>query len=114
MSIDWDDPTLGQPSKPQATSAWVDPLGKFYAVPDCGHSRWAEEFYGEYESSLESKGWVHISFGSIFTRRPLRQSQIDMLFDILDVYEREDYTEASNFRANVYAKVAEQEVSLND
>lgn len=114
MGIEWDDPRLGQPCKPIASSAWVDPLGKFFAVPDCGHSRWAEEYYGEYESSLESKGWVHISFGSIFTRRPLRQAQIDMLFDILDVYEAEQYSEARNFRANVYAKIAEQEVSLND
>lgn len=88
--ITWDDPRIGKPIAPIAASAWIDPLGKFYAVPDCGHSRWAEEQMNTW--GLESLGWVHVSFGTlIYNSGKVRQCQIDTLFDYIMACEEADY-----------------------
>ena len=102
-SIDWNHPTIGQPESPIAASAWIDPLGKFYAVPDCGHSQWAEEYYGVAESTLEARGWLHVSFGNIMKERACRQSQIDTLWDVLETYVATGYGYAERFRDSLMA-----------
>ena len=78
----------GKPHPVMCVSAWIDPLGKFYIVPDAGHSRWAEEQFGHW--NLESKGWVHVSFGNIMYER-IRQAQIDTLYEVLEVYTTHNY-----------------------
>lgn len=93
IGIDWDDPRIGLPIRPIPSSAWIDPLGKFFAVPDCGHSRWAEQQFGDW--NLERQGWVHLSFGNPMYDR-IRQPQIDTLFDALNVYREAGYRYADD------------------
>lgn len=93
----WDDERIGIPVQPFAVDAWIDPIGKFYAVPECGHSKWASRFYGVFESTLENRGWLHISFGNIHRAGSPRQAQIDTLFDLLRAYQAENWKYAPSF-----------------
>ncbi len=101
MSIDWNDPRIGQPIEPIDSCAWIDPLGKFFAVPNCGHSRWAREYYGVDEYKLEQYGWVHVSGGSIMFEKEPRQSQIDTLYDVLTVYSERGFWALDTFRRSL-------------
>lgn len=83
-------------------SAWIAPDGKFHAVPECGHERYAREVIFNLEESkdeyafwqhpgavrLEAQGWLHISYGSVkrCDGKPT-QKQIDTLFDFAMVAE---------------------------
>ena len=98
FGISWDDERIGLPIDPIPSSAWIDPLGKFFAVPDCGHTRWAEQQFGEW--NLERKGWVHLSFGNPMYDRNVRQAQIDTLFDTLRVYRETGYKYADELAKN--------------
>lgn len=96
--IGWDDPRIGVPIKPIPSSAWIDPIGKFYAVPDCGHVRWAEQQFGTWE--LEDRGWVHLSFGTLMYNI-IRQSQIDTLYDALNAYREAGYRYTEDLARNL-------------
>ena len=88
----------GKPQPVMCTSAWVDPLGKFYPVEDCGHTNFAERQFGTWD--LESRGWVHLSFGTLIYNR-IRQAQIDKLYDVLEHYEDGEYSYASDLRRSL-------------
>lgn len=98
-----DHPEYGKPSAPRCTSAWIDPLGKFFPVDDCGHSHFAEFNYGTYD--LESKGWVHLSFGNLYYNR-IRQAQVDTLYDVLEHYEAGEYQYANHLRDSLNSALA--------
>lgn len=98
--LQWDSPivTNAAPVEPICASAWIDPIGKFYPVPDCGHYQWAEENFGERAEVLERKGWLHLSFGNLIYEGRIRQAQLDTLFDIMLVYQSHGYGYAERFR----------------
>lgn len=92
----------GKPQPVMCTSAWVDPLGKFYPVEDCGHETFAERHFNSFASDLERKGWVHLSFGSLIYDR-IRQAQVDTLFDVVEHYVDGGYQYAEDLRQSLYA-----------
>ena len=98
-ALDWDHPivTDAAPTEPRCASAWIDPIGKFYPVPDCGHHRWAEQNFDSNADALEKMGWVHLSYGQVYTRKDVRQAQLDTLFDTLLVYRNHGYFYADRF-----------------
>jgi len=89
----------GKPQSPMCTSAWIDPLGKFFPVEDCGHLTFEERQFGTYDG-LERKGWVHLSFGHLYYDR-IRQSQIDKLYDVLEHYEDGEYQYVEDLRSSL-------------
>lgn len=72
------DPALVQPH----LSAWIDTEGNVFHVPECKH--WdVAELLGSTSDKLEAKGWMHLSFGSIYAgRKEPTQAQLDTLFII--------------------------------
>lgn len=88
MVIRRGDPCYTAAAQPVApVDAWIDPDGGFHPVPPHGHEAWAEEFHNTW--TLETRGWVHLTGGSIIHKRPVSQPQIDTLFDTLTVYRHE-------------------------
>jgi hypothetical protein len=94
----------GTSTPPMCTSAWIDPIGKFYPVRDCGHMEFAEANFGTWD--LESRGWVHLSFGNIIYDSLPRQAQVNTLYDVVDHYEEGAYAYADILRSNLYALLA--------
>lgn len=84
----------------KASEAWIDPSGKFYAVPLHGHCNAAYEL-GDTTGgqALENAGWAHISYGSILTVKPLTQSQLNTLFDLLLAYEQAEWPHYETFKS---------------
>lgn len=86
------DPEYGKPCKViAAESCYVSPDGKFYALPYAGHDNFAQEFHGTWADGLESRGWLHISGGNIYTynlpSNDVPQCQINTLFDLWNCYQ---------------------------
>ncbi len=81
-----EEPNLGQRIDPDLVqphlSAWIDPEGNVYHVPECKHWKVAE-LLGSRMDTLEAKGWMHLSYGNIYSggREPT-QAQLDALFVI--------------------------------
>lgn len=46
-------------------NAWVSPQGSVYIVKWYGHETFARDVHDMSTSDLESKGWIHWSFGEI-------------------------------------------------
>jgi len=95
------EPNFSDPKAQPVTpnSAWIDPQGGFHPVPDCGHENWAQSHYGVWGSTLEDRGWLHLSFGGVMKAKPPTQRQIDTLFDVFNVYTETAYSYLSRFRA---------------
>jgi len=96
----------GKPHPVMCVSAWIDPLGKFYPVEDCGHSRFADEQFNDFD--LERKGWVHLSFGTLIYER-IRQAQVDTLQDVLDHYKDGSYSYAPELERALAAALESME-----
>jgi hypothetical protein len=65
-------------------SAWIDRHGNFYSVPCEGHSDWSYKYFGGDYEQLESSGWIHLSFSSVYyypgtAKRTLSRQQVDTL-----------------------------------
>ena len=64
-------------------SGWISPTGNWLMVEDCGHFRFASERTSASDpvTALERKGWLHVSWGSIFTddRHEITSGQYDTL-----------------------------------
>jgi hypothetical protein len=75
-------------------SAWVEPNGTLHAVNAYGHRAWALE-HGYQDGNLENVGWVHVSNGGIYNSEihPLNQPQIDTLFDLAVLAEKDKENE---------------------
>jgi hypothetical protein len=64
-------------------SAWIDPDGKVYHVPECAHYRVATRTFGVEPDVLERRGWMHLTYGAIFLdAREATQGQLDAIFVI--------------------------------
>lgn len=101
-------------------SAWISPEGKFHAVPECGHERYAraeifqldekaDEFaFWQHPGGikLEREGWLHVSYGSIRHEVNPTQRQIDTLFDFACVAMSEKGWYARNLQATALAFIA--------
>lgn len=98
----------GKPQPVMCTSAWIDPLGKFYPVEDCGHEMFAHRHFDSYASDLERKGWVHLSFGALIFDR-IRQAQIDTLYDVVEHYVDGGYRYAEDLRRALYDAIESME-----
>lgn len=63
---------------------WIDRSGKAYFVPWWGHSLTAKLVWNDYVDDLESKGWIHISNGTISNYRVPKLT--DKQYDTLALY----------------------------
>lgn len=98
-----------------ACSAWISPAGEYYYTGECGH--WeaaatilgdARDVYADPVDTLESRGWLHLSYGNIIMhefRRPT-SAQVAALQDavshvimsgMISRYQRELVTQASYY-----------------
>lgn len=98
---DEDGNPVARSTSPTCSSAWIDPTGRFFPVRDCGHSEFAEFHYSTFD--LEGRGWVHLSFGNLYYRGTPRQSQVNTLYDALEVGEEHGYFYARQLRSSLMA-----------
>lgn len=86
--LDIEELVPGQVIEPSATSAWIEPNGRFHFVEDCSHFLTALTLGDETGGrQLERSGWVHFSFTGVHHNLELTQAQIDTLFDTLMAFE---------------------------
>ena len=87
----------GQVTPPVASSAWIEPDGKFHFVPTASHSFVARMLGATDSQELEEQGWVHFSFTGVHHLKPLSQSQMDSLFDCMMSFEATPKEERDGF-----------------
>ena len=100
---------MALPSIPTPSSAWIDPTGKFFPVRDCGHEEFAYHEFETSASALETRGWLHVSFGDIHRSRSwsVTNSQLDTLYDTLMVYRDAAYEYVERFSNAVDSVMAQ-------
>lgn len=91
----------------RCASAWIDPDGRFYPVTDCGHAEFAYRNFRTYD--LESRGWMHVSFGFIHRSKIATQAQLNTMFDLASLYSDHGYHYAPMFRLALMEAMNEAE-----
>jgi hypothetical protein len=94
-------PEMGQVCKPMASSAWIEPDGKFHYVPDCNHSAIAEDVFHTTSYMLERMGWVHLSWASVYYDRRVTSSQMNTIWDTLAAWEESTEDRAPRIAADL-------------